>query len=87
MPSLYIIRFLNDHCEATTLANRMRIATVERLEFKMRVNVWTVFVAFWERRPGLVRGSPYFEALFVHNVFFIMSIILIRQSHICHRYS
>ena len=49
MPSLYIIRFLNDHCEATTLANRMRIATVERLEFKMRVNVWTVFVAFWER--------------------------------------
>ena len=48
----------------------------------MRVNVWAVFVAFWERSPGLVRGSPYFEALFVHNVIFIMSIILIRQSHI-----
>ena len=48
----------------------------------MRVNVWAVLVAFWERSPGLVRGSPYFEALFVHNVIFIMSIILIRQSHI-----
>ena len=75
----------------------------------MRVNIWTVLVAFGQRWPSLVaRGSLYFEAPIVHfqiniliitrtlglfamiilisNVFFIMSIILIRQSHICHRH-